>query len=74
MLTAQQASIMPIINRAHKCEGLFHGSESQNGAIWMQFIFNTQSALNRFDHRLRIDGYGKLCKLGDMPLSIKVMI
>ena len=70
----QEANIMPLINRAHKCHGLFHGSESQNGGIWMQFIFNRQGDMDRFNHRLQFENLGKLSKLGDMPLSIKVMI
>jgi hypothetical protein len=74
MLSNKESNIMPLINRVHKYNGLFHGSESHNGGLWMNFIFSSQFAVDRFINRLQIENLGGLIKLGDMPLSIKVMI
>lgn len=74
MLNNKESNIMPLINRAHKYNGLFHGLKSRNGGLWMNFIFNSQFAVDRFINRLQIENLVKLIKLDDKPLSIKVMI
>ena len=75
MMSNTERSIMPLINRAHKCNGLFHSSENAStGGIWMAFIFNRGTDFDRFLRSVDFENLGHATKLGDVDLSVKVLI